>query len=156
MKRVLEGILAVLIAVLSCIVFINVILRYGFESSILSVDELSRYLFVWLTFIGAIVAFMDNAHVQVTFVVEKLSPANQRRLAADAFADFIVMPRIRLGQPAKALQDWSDHSPILGLPIGLMYIACLPTSVAIALIELRRLYHLITHNDSFQQPQQGA
>ncbi len=25
-----------------------------------------------------------------------------------------------------------------------MYIACLPTSVAIALIELRRLYHLIT------------
>ncbi|MGL1363063.1 TRAP transporter small permease subunit, partial [Vibrio parahaemolyticus] len=33
-------------------VFINVILRYGFESSILSVDELSRYLFVWLTFIG--------------------------------------------------------------------------------------------------------
>lgn len=56
MKRVLEGILAVLIAVLSCIVFINVILRYGFESSILSVDELSRYLFVWLTFIGAIVA----------------------------------------------------------------------------------------------------
>lgn len=30
MKRVLEGILAVLIAVLSCIVFINVILRYGF------------------------------------------------------------------------------------------------------------------------------
>lgn len=66
MKRVLEGILAVLIAVLSCIVFINVILRYGFESSILSVDELSRYLFVWLTFIGAIVAFMDNAHVQVT------------------------------------------------------------------------------------------
>lgn len=81
MKRVLEGILAVLIAVLSCIVFINVILRYGFESSILSVDELSRYLFVWLTFIGAIVAFMDNAHVQVTFVVEKLSPANQRRLS---------------------------------------------------------------------------
>ncbi|EAY4957962.1 TRAP transporter small permease subunit, partial [Salmonella enterica] len=50
MKRVLEGILAVLIAVLSCIVFINVILRYGFESIILSVDELSRYLFVWLTF----------------------------------------------------------------------------------------------------------
>lgn len=32
MKRVLEGILAVLIAVLSCIVFINVILRYGLRA----------------------------------------------------------------------------------------------------------------------------
>ncbi|MDF4192133.1 TRAP transporter small permease subunit, partial [Ligilactobacillus salivarius] len=69
------------LAVLSCIVFINIILRYGFQTSILSVDELSRYLFVWLTFIGAIVAFMDNAHVQVTFLVEKLSPAWQRRVA---------------------------------------------------------------------------
>ncbi|EOU2724635.1 TRAP transporter small permease subunit, partial [Escherichia coli] len=52
----LEAILAINLAVLSCIVFINIILRYGFQTSILSVDELSRYLFVWLTFIGAIVA----------------------------------------------------------------------------------------------------
>lgn len=67
MKKILEAILAINLAILSCIVFINIILRYGFQTSILSVDELSRYLFVWLTFIGAIVAFMDNAHVQVTF-----------------------------------------------------------------------------------------
>lgn len=58
MKKILEAILAINLAVLSCIVFINIILRYGFQTSILSVDELSRYLFVWLTFIGAIVAFM--------------------------------------------------------------------------------------------------
>ena len=70
MKKILEAILAINLAVLSCIVFINIILRYGFQTSILSVDELSRYLFVWLTFIGAIVAFMDNAHVQVTFLVD--------------------------------------------------------------------------------------
>ncbi len=73
-EKILEAILAINLVVLSCIVFINIILRYGFQTSILSVDELSRYLFVWLTFIGAIVAFMDNAHVQVTFLVEKLSP----------------------------------------------------------------------------------
>lgn len=156
MKRVLEGILAVLIAVLSCIVFINVILRYGFESSILSVDELSRYLFVWLTFIGAIVAFMDNAHVQVTLWWKNF----RQRISVVSLLthSLILLLCIALGWGSlqKALQDWSDHSPILGLPIGLMYIACLPTSVAIALIELRRLYHLITRNDSFQQPQQGA
>lgn len=54
MKKILEAILAINLAVLSCIVFINIILRYGFQTSILSVDELSRYLFVWLTFIGAL------------------------------------------------------------------------------------------------------
>lgn len=45
MKKILEAILAINLAVLSCIVFINIILRYGFQTSILSVDELSRYLF---------------------------------------------------------------------------------------------------------------
>ncbi len=31
MKRILEGILAIIIAILSCIIFINIILRYGFH-----------------------------------------------------------------------------------------------------------------------------
>ncbi|CAH6636355.1 2,3-diketo-L-gulonate TRAP transporter small permease YiaM [Pseudocitrobacter vendiensis] len=146
MKRVLEGILAIIIAILSCIVFTNIILRYGFQTSILSVDELSRYLFVWLTFIGAIVAFMDNAHVQVTFLVEKLSPANQKRLAIVTHSLILLLClALAWGALQKTLQDWSDFSPILGLPVGLMYAACLPTSVVIAVFEIRRIFQLITH-----------
>lgn len=102
MKKILEAILAINLAVLSCIVFINIILRYGFQTSILSVDELSRYLFVWLTFIGAIVAFMDNAHVQVTFLVGETLP----RMAATSrsgypFLNLIYLWRTGLGRNAK-------------------------------------------------------
>lgn len=81
MKRGLEMVSASLLALLSCIVFINVVLRYGFASSLLSVDELSRYLFVWLTFLGAIVAFMEDRHVRVTFFIDRLAPVWRRRLA---------------------------------------------------------------------------
>ncbi|MGU0043574.1 TRAP transporter small permease subunit [Escherichia coli] len=80
MKKILEAILAINLAVLSCIVFINIILRYGFQTSILSVDELSRYLFVWLTFIGAIVALWitpRSGHLSGG----ETSPAWQRRVA---------------------------------------------------------------------------
>lgn len=149
MKKILEAILAINLAVLSCIVFINIILRYGFQTSILSVDELSRYLFVWLTFIGAIVAFMDNAHVQVTFLVEKLSPAWQRRVALVTHSLILfICGALAWGATLKTIQDWSDYSPILGLPIGLMYAACLPTSLVIAFFELRHLYQLITRSNS--------
>ncbi|GAB0810599.1 TRAP transporter small permease subunit [Escherichia coli] len=68
MKKILEAILAINLAVLSCIVFINIILRYGFQTSILSVDELSRYLFVWLTFIGAIVG--NDSNLLIVFYVQ--------------------------------------------------------------------------------------
>ncbi len=107
MKKILEAILAINLAVLSCIVFINIILRYGFQTSILSVDELSRYLFVWLTFIGAIVAFMDNAHVQVTFLVEKLSPAWQRRVALVTHSLILfICGALAWGATLKTIQDW--------------------------------------------------
>ena len=150
MKKILEAILAINLAVLSCIVFINIILRYGFQTSILSVDELSRYLFVWLTFIGAIVAFMDNAHVQVT-------SAWQRRVALVTHSLILfICCALAWGATLKTIQDWSDYSPILGLPIGLMYAACLPTSLVIAFFELRHLYQLITRSNSLTSPPQGA
>lgn len=100
-EKILEAILAINLAVLSCIVFINIILRYGFQTSILSVDELSRYLFVWLTFIGAIVAFMDNAHVQVTFLVEKLSPHGSDESLWLPFLNLIYLWRTGTGRNAK-------------------------------------------------------
>ena len=157
MKRILEAILALIIAVLSCIVFINIILRYGFHTSILSVDELSRFLFVWLTFIGAIVAFMDGSHVQVSFLIEKLSPNNQRRMAILTHSLVLLLClALAVGSTKKTLQDWSDLSPILGLPVGLMYAATLPTSLVIALLEIRHLYRLITRASPTQQPPQGV
>ena len=157
MKRILEAILAIIIAVLSCIVFINIILRYGFHTSILSVDELSRFLFVWLTFIGAIVAFMDGSHVQVSFLTEKLAPNNQRRLAILTHSLVLLLClALALGALEKTRQDWSDFSPILGLPVGLMYAAALPTGLIIALLEVRHIYRLVTQTPSTQQPQQGA
>lgn len=157
MKRILEAILALIIAVLSCIVFINIILRYGFHTSILSVDELSRFLFVWLTFIGAIVAFMDGSHVQVSFLVEKLSPNNQRRMAILTHSLVLLLClALAVGTTKKTLQDWSDLSPILSLPVGLMYAATLPTSLVIALLEIRHLYRLITNASPTQQPPQGV
>ncbi len=89
-----------------------------------------RYLFVWLTFIGAIVAFMDNARSRSLLWWKNFRQRIASSLAADAFTDFIVMHRIRLGRPTKALQDWSDHSPILGFTDHFDVIcACLPTSV---------------------------
>ncbi|NYY74428.1 hypothetical protein DMH88_06255 [Escherichia coli] len=75
-----EGILAIIIAILSCIIFINIILRYGFHTSILSIDELSRLLFVWLTFYYAIVVYGQQPCAGY-FFSRKLSPANQQRVS---------------------------------------------------------------------------
>jgi len=54
-------------------VFGNVVLRYGFNSGITVSDEMSRYCFIWLTYIGAMVAMRDGAHLGVDTLIKKLS-----------------------------------------------------------------------------------
>lgn len=145
MKRILEIITAILLSILSCIVFINIVLRYGFQTSILSVDELSRFLFVWLIFIGAILAYMENSHVQVTFLVEKLSTKNRTRVGIITHLIVIgLCGMLFVGGIGKVVQDWNDHTPILGLPVGLLYAASLPMSLTIGILEIIKLFSTFT------------
>ncbi len=81
------------------LVFGNVVLRYVFNSGIPISEELSRWLLVWLTFLGAIVALRQHAHLGVDTLVRALPPLGKqicfvaqlradalRRLAADRWA----------------------------------------------------------------------
>lgn len=69
LTRLIEIALVVLLAGMALMVFVNVVLRYGFNSGITFSEEMSRYFFVWLTFIGAVITFKENAHVGVETLV---------------------------------------------------------------------------------------
>src|SRR6476469_8973047 len=69
--------MVVCLALMVVMVFGNVVLRYGFNSGITVSEELSRWLFVWLTFLGAIVAMRDGAHLGMDSVVSRLPPAGR-------------------------------------------------------------------------------
>ncbi len=76
--RLLSGLMALLLAMMVVLVFGNVVLRYGFNSGIAFSEEVSRWLFVWLTFMGAVVALHSNSHMSLGEVVSALSPKAQR------------------------------------------------------------------------------
>ena len=61
--RALEYTIAALLAVMVVLVFGNVVLRYGLNSGITVSEEVSRWAFVWLTFLGALVALKEHAHL---------------------------------------------------------------------------------------------
>ena len=69
-QRVANLAMAICLGVMAVAVFINVVLRYGFNSGITISEELSRWLLVWLTFLGAIVAVREHAHGQAEERVE--------------------------------------------------------------------------------------
>ena len=76
--RLLEAVIAVCLALMVVLVFGNVMLRYGFNSGITLSEELSRWLFVWMTFMGAIVALKEHGHLGTDMLVSRLGPAGKK------------------------------------------------------------------------------
>lgn len=76
--RLLEAVIALCLGVMVVLVFGNVLLRYGFNSGITLSEELSRWLFVWITFMGAIVAMKEGTHLGSDTLVSRLSLAGKK------------------------------------------------------------------------------
>jgi TRAP-type C4-dicarboxylate transport system permease small subunit len=59
----LEALTLVGMSVVSLTIVVEVILRYGFGTSLIFTEELSRYTMVWVAFLGGVIALRDGAHV---------------------------------------------------------------------------------------------
>lgn len=76
--RLLEYTLVACLTIMVVLVFGNVVLRYGFNTGLDISEELSRYLFLVSTFLGAIVAMRENLHLGVDSVVKRLSARGKK------------------------------------------------------------------------------
>jgi TRAP-type transport system small permease protein len=79
LTRVLEAAMVLCLAVMLVMVFGNVILRLFFNTGIDLSEEIPRFAFVWMTFLGAVVGMRRRAHRGVDIVVQML-PALGRRV----------------------------------------------------------------------------
>lgn len=61
-----------LMAVLVSLVFIQVVLRYVFSNGLVWVEELDRYIFVWLMFLGIATGVYKQKHIAITAVADRL------------------------------------------------------------------------------------
>ena len=60
------------------VVSAEVVMRYGFNSSISWVVEISEYALLWITFLGSAWVLRSGGHVRVDIVLQFLSPAALR------------------------------------------------------------------------------
>jgi TRAP-type C4-dicarboxylate transport system permease small subunit len=146
LNRLLHATIAICLSCMSIFVFGNVVLRYFFNSGITWAEEASRYLFIWLIFLGAIVASRENAHLGVDSLVRMLSVVNRRRVFI--FNNILLAVTMGLcadGAWKLTLLTMSQTSASMDLPLSYVYVSGFICSVAMALIALFNLYRLLTH-----------
>ncbi len=69
--RIVNVSMAGALLLMAILVFGNVVLRYLFNTGITWSEEAARFLFVWLTFLGAVGALNENQHLGVDLVLKK-------------------------------------------------------------------------------------
>lgn len=143
--RFLEILLIILLSGMAVMVFVNVIMRYGFNSGINVSDELSRYFFVWLTFIGALVAFRENSHLGIETLVMLLS--RRGRIICMILSNLIILVCSGIffwGTWMQFSINASMSAPVTGLSMIWVYGIGLFTGGGMAIISLERLARLLT------------
>jgi TRAP-type C4-dicarboxylate transport system permease small subunit len=120
--RLLEAMMAVLLALMVTMVFANVVLRYGFDFGIPVTEEVSRWLFVWMTFLGAIVGVREHAHLGTDSLVRRL-PVWGRRLCFVASHGLMLFATWMLlsGSWQQTLVNWEVKAPTSGASVAIFY-----------------------------------
>jgi len=134
--RVVDMAVIVLTAVLASVVFVAVITRYFFNFPLAWSEEVSRYSFIWLSFLGAEVCLRKGAHIGVDLLVRTFPGSIQHRLEEGGRLVMGVMLVVLFIAGIKVTAVAHDQqSPALGMAMSYVYMA-LPVGAALMLLEL--------------------
>lgn len=119
-----EAAMAAIIVVMIVLLFINVVLRYGFSSGVLASAEIARFLFVWTIMFGAVLCLRDGEHLELR-VIDKILPEKVFWVLRRMVNLIIVVSSLMLfvGSSRQTVANWANASPMSGIPVGLMYLA---------------------------------
>lgn len=124
LRHIEEGLACTALVIMTVVAFINVVTRYAFNSPLMWADELNRYLFIWMTYLGAVVATKHKAHI-------RLEIADQIFRGRPGLFLKFLLHLLMIGTLAVVVSQgivllrvtWSTPTAILRIPTGLVYLA---------------------------------
>ena len=141
----LEGIMAACMVTMVTLVFGNVVLRYVFNSGITVSEEISRWLFVWLTFLGGIVALREHGHLGTEILVARLGVTGKKICLVIGYGLMLgVCWLIFSGSLEQTKINWDVSAPSSGASMAWFYAVGVVFSVSGACILLNDLFKLFT------------
>jgi TRAP-type C4-dicarboxylate transport system permease small subunit len=117
--RLIEGLLVLLLGLMVVLVFGNVVLRYVANSGITVSEELSRWFFVWMTFLGAVIGLRERAHLGTDLLIGRLGRNGKRAclLVSQVFMLWVTW-LIFKGSLEQTGINWTVEAPVSELSMA--------------------------------------
>ena len=104
--------------------FTAVFFRYVLNESIVWAEELARYLFVWLAFLGSALALKNRMHIGLDLIISSLPPRVKPvtegliTVLIGVFLAFVITASVTVVEVTMR-----QRSSALGIPMGMVYLA---------------------------------
>ncbi len=152
MKKLIDGFFKLLeLGVVLCLfamvvmVFGNVVMRYAFNSGIQISEEMSRYAFIWLTYLGAMVAMREGGHLGVDTLIKNLPLAGKKTCFFLSESLMLFVNAMFLWGTYK--MHWlqvTNISPVVGISMIWIYGIGYLVAVVMGVINIHKLWLLFT------------
>jgi TRAP-type C4-dicarboxylate transport system permease small subunit len=143
--KMLDAISALFLLLMVILVFGNVVLRYGFNSGLAVSEEVSRWLFVWITFLGSIVAMREHQHLGTDMLVSRLPTAGKKAcLIVSLLLMLYVCWLLFSGSVQQTQINWDVTAPSSGASVAIFYATGIVFAVSAGLFILIDLYRVLT------------
>jgi TRAP-type C4-dicarboxylate transport system permease small subunit len=165
--KTIEYMIAACMAGMVVLVFGNVMLRYGFNSGITLSEELSRWLFVWMTFLGAIVALRKHEHLGTDMLVGRLGPIGKKIcMGFSQLLMLFICVLLFKGAYEQAVINWTSTSAVMEASLSWVYFPGIIFAVLGGLMIAMDFFQLLSGQtqqsnltmflESEEKPQQGS
>lgn len=136
LAKVSRWAIIVMMAAMTVTVFLQVLFRYLFDTPLSWSEELSRFAFVWVCFLGAAVLVRGNQHIRVTIIEDAVPSRLRAVLRVLQFLGALVCVWIFLqGGLGITRNEWSQLAPATQIPMGWVYLI-VPLSAGLMLVWL--------------------
>jgi TRAP-type C4-dicarboxylate transport system permease small subunit len=116
--------MAVLLAAMTLLVGVQIAGRFVFEYSLFWSDEVSRFLLIWISFLGMSVGTRRGAHPGIDSLIRGLSPRSARVVLAFALIlSLLFFAVMVLYGSILVVRTWAQRSVALELRMGIPYLA---------------------------------
>lgn len=139
LEAVLHWFSVVAMLLMMVLAFGQVVTRYGFNWTPEWSEELARFLFVWVVFLGSALIMGESGHLAVEFLPNKLKGTTAGKVLA-LFINLVsyVFVTLLMFQGAKMTRTMTFQlSPGMELPMSCVY-AVIPVSCVLMLLYLVR------------------
>ena len=147
--RYMSILLGAILALISILIFLNVGLRYLFNSGLVWAEECTRFLFVWAVFLGAVLALKDNNHLGFTSVVKAMPTAIKKTFFVSSNIMIIgILVLLLIGGYEMIPIGMMNRGAATGIPMAVMYAVTIPMSIMMLVMVAINIYTALFVKDS--------